>query len=403
LGKERRERGIECETRSTLTLSSTKTRQALLLLTFVLGGCSGAEAGGPGVAGVGSAGSSGSGSSGGISATGGSGGNTAAGAAANSGGEAGSAGGSAGSSNPGGAGGSGGLPPLSSQRVVGYLPVWRGLADYAPNLASAGLTHVNLGFANPESGTTPALGASDADIALFVNAAHAAGTQVLISIGGASGGAVTALLAAGDGQAFADALAQYIEVHGFDGLDVDIEGEGATTAEYAAFVAAAGAALKPDGKLLTAALATWFAGDVADSALADFDFINLMSYDHCGPWTDACEQSTYAAALADLDHFTADRGIAPERMVLGVPFYAWCWGASCPEEALTYGALLEQYPEAWQQDWIEGDGLALSYNGRQTILDKVELAQQYGGVMAWELGQDAAGEQSLLRAITDNL
>jgi hypothetical protein len=69
---------------------------------------------------------------------------------------------------------------------------------------------VNLAFANPEAGVTPTLGISDAELATFVDAAHTAGTEVLISIGGGDGSdALAGLLEPANRQGFVDALVAY--------------------------------------------------------------------------------------------------------------------------------------------------------------------------------------------------
>jgi len=47
------------------------------------------------------------------------------------------------------------------------------------------------------------------------------------------------------------------------------------------------------------------------------------------------------------------------------------------------------------------DGIA--YNGAVTMAKKAELAKNYGGIMIWELTQDAKGEKSLLKVINDSL
>jgi GH18 family chitinase len=293
------------------------------------------------------------------------------------------------------------LPPAEgARRVVGYLPARRGVGEWAGRVSSLGLTHVMLAFANPGDDGQPALAASDEELAQFVEAAHAAGTKVLVSIGGGGGsGKVAAAFAGGKVDAYVEGLADYLSAHELDGLDVDVEGESAMTDEYAVFVGKMSEAVHGQGKLLTSALATWFISGISDQTLAAFDFINLMSYDHCGPWTDACEQSTYDAAVQDLDAFVKERNVASDRVVLGVPFYAYCWG-DCEQGDYTYAELIERFPEAAEKDWIDQDGYQISYNGRATMERKVELARGYGGVMIWELGQDAAGDDSLLGIIT---
>ena len=68
-----------------------------------------------------------------------------------------------------------------------------------------------------------------------------------------------------------------------DGIDVDIEGNDIDE-NYDNFVIELTAALHQEHKLITAAVAVYFKNDYTDKALAQFDFINLMSYDHTGAW-----------------------------------------------------------------------------------------------------------------------
>ena len=291
-------------------------------------------------------------------------------------------------------------PDPAAGRVVGYLPAGRGVGEWAGRVGSLGVTHVMLAFANPEQNNEPELAASDEELSAFVANAHAAGTKVLVSIGGGGGsGKAAASFSPGNVDDFVRKLAAYLEAHELDGLDVDVEGESAMTDEYAVFVAKVSEAVHAQGKLLTAALATWFVSGISDQTLAAFDFINLMSYDHCGPWTDACEQSTYDAAVQDLDYFVKERAIEKSKVVLGVPFYAYCWG-NCEQGDYTYAELIERFPDAPEKDWIDQDGYQISYNGRATMQRTVELARSYGGIMIWELSQDAQGDDSLLGIIT---
>jgi GH18 family chitinase len=301
---------------------------------------------------------------------------------------------------PGDGDGDGDQPNAPSARVVGYLPAWRGVGEWAARIGTLGVTHVNLAFANPDDTLAPALQGSEDELHAFVSAAHAANIQVLVSIGGGGGsGKVREAFRAGTVDDYVAKLAAYLEEHELDGLDVDVEGDSATTPEYATFVAKVSEAVHGQHRLLSAALATWFVDDVPDEALRAFDFINVMSYDHCGPWTDACEQATYEAAVADLDYFAEKRGIDKSKVVLGVPFYAYCWG-NCESGDYSYAELLAHFPDAANKDWIDQDGMQISYNGEATMRRKLELAKRYGGMMIWELGQDAVGDKSLLRIIT---
>jgi chitinase len=219
--------------------------------------------------------------------------------------------------------------PAPGLRAVGYYPVWRGLPSLAQRLDGAGLTHVVLAFANPMlqgDAVDVSLPVSDAELDAFVASAHAAGTRVMISIGGGdASGAVSAVLAS-HGGAYIDSLLAFMAAHDLDGLDVDVEGETPATAVYTDFVLAASEAVHGAGLTLSAAFPGWILSRVAPEALAAFDHVNVMAYDHCGGWTGACEQSTYDHARADLEAGT-HAGVPADKLVLGVPFYAWCWGS----------------------------------------------------------------------------
>ena len=58
---------------------------------------------------------------------------------------------------------------------------------------------------------------------------------------------------------FVGKIADYIASHGFDGLDVDIEGP-SINRDYGPFIEALASALKSRGKLLTAALSKGYGG-----------------------------------------------------------------------------------------------------------------------------------------------
>jgi GH18 family chitinase len=89
-------------------------------------------------------------------------------------------------------------------------------------------------------------------------------------------------------------------------------------------------------------------------------------------------------------------------MVLGVPFYGYCWGASCPNSALTHAEIVASYPEGADSDYFSGSGYTISHNTPSTIGQKADLAKMHGGIMIWEIGQDGSGEDSLLQVIADH-
>lgn len=59
-----------------------------------------------------------------------------------------------------------------------------------------------------------------------------------------------------------------------------------------------------------------------------------------------------------------------------------------------------EIPEAWKKDHCTYHGTEVWYNGSNTIKAKEEYAKkELGGIMMWELTQDALGEKSLFGII----
>ena len=127
-----------------------------------------------------------------------------------------------------------------------------------------------------------------------------------------------------------------------------------------------------------------------------------MSYDNAGTWSGAGEHSSYSQAQASIN-FYVGKGVAKSKIVLGIPFYGYCWG-SCGGSStayVLYKDILAKFSWASTTDWIQQNGATYSFNGIATIQKKTDLAEQYGGIMIWELGGDVASSNSasLLRAV----
>ena len=294
------------------------------------------------------------------------------------------------------------------EKVVAYVPNWIDLKVFAETIDYAKLTHINLAFENPVNASGD-LSFNDQDRVL-IEKAHANQVKVLVSIGGgsASGDKVLKaryfdLIGESKRSAFAAKIADYVASHDFDGLDVDIEGP-SINQDYGAFIAAAAPALKAKGKLLTAALSKGYGGQqVPDSAIGQFDFVNIMAYDGAGYWDPKApgQHSSYEFAMSNVDYWL-QRGLAKSRAVLGVPFYGYGFGEAFRKRDYPYSTIVTSYPGAEKVDQI---GSTIWYNGIPTIQRKVEyvVSQGLGGVMIWSLDSDVKGERSLLSAIHDTL
>ncbi len=318
----------------------------------------------------------------------------------------GSAGTTGGSAGIGGSGGAGGAPlmPVAKFRSVGYLPSHRGpLSGWAAKLDSSLVTYVDACFASIDANGNVSY--SDATLAAFVTAAHAKDIKVCLSLGGGGTngglGTLASLIAPAARAAFVTKLTDYAVAQKLDCLDVDFEGPG-VTADYEGFVVALGASLKAQGIEMSAALASWFGAQVTAKALQSFDFVNVMAYDLHNPAGQATpvQGSSLADSKVEIDYWVG-RGLSKDKAVLGVPFYGYRWAPGATSgEAITYAQLVATYGAAADNDLITKDGTTVYLNGKATMQAKAKLARDYGGTMVWELGQDASGDNSLLRALS---
>jgi GH18 family chitinase len=289
-------------------------------------------------------------------------------------------------------------------KIVGYYSLRAAMTD-SFNVPFDKLTHINLWFLNPDS-----LGNFIQDfssLAPFINAAHAKNVKVLASIGGGSSHPYYHNLLKEDTRAvFINKLVSVVLTNNLDGIDVDLEGSDIDE-NYESFVTDLANKLRSRSKMITAAIAVYYKDALSDKALAQYDFVNVMSYDRTGPWRPEKPgpHSTYANAVEDLEYFGTERSIPKEKMVLGVPFYGYGFGPELTSTAigLDYGQILTEFPEAESSDEFKmPEGKILYYNGVATIKQKTALAKEKAsGIMIWQLQGDGQGEHSLLQAINE--
>src|SRR6478752_10652301 len=129
-------------------------------------------------------------------------------------------------------------------RVIGYLPTWINYPNSINSVDLTKVTHINIAFANPNATGTLTGAGTTANIATIVNACHAKGVKVFISIGGAGApGATYAGLvnSTANVNAFVTKIMTFVTTNNLDGVDVDIEGDildgtTMTAAQYLSFV-----------------------------------------------------------------------------------------------------------------------------------------------------------------------
>ena len=201
-------------------------------------------------------------------------------------------------------------PCFAAPKVVAYVPNWIDLNEFSKTIDYGKLTHINIAFENPTNDEGDL--SFSAGNAVLIEKARANKVKVLLSIGGgaASGDKKLQqryflLLSESKRAGFALKLAELIEKHHFDGLDVDIEGP-SINKDYGPFIDELGAVFKARGKLLTAALSKGYGGDhVPDSVFEKFDFVNIMAYDGAGYWDPNApgQHSSMAFAKDNVDYW----------------------------------------------------------------------------------------------------
>jgi chitinase len=301
----------------------------------------------------------------------------------------------------------------ATYKVVTYLPTWKGGFPASVNSFNVGkVTHICIAFANPDaSGNLIVTDNQQSGVATVVNAAHAKGTKVMISIGGWNCPIATySDLLKNKNASFVASILKYVADNKLDGVDVDLEGNlvdgtNVTAAQYQAFVVALGDGLHATGKEISAALANWFSQYITSTAMNKLDFINMMAYDLAIAPQDPAGPHSPMSWAQDNFNLWRNKGMPANKLVLGVPFYGYAWGSYATDGASQdYCAIVTKYPGAQNSDQQGTGSNAVYYNGIPTIKAKAQyvMSSQMGGIMIWEqTGDCASGPNSLLDVIVD--
>lgn len=287
-------------------------------------------------------------------------------------------------------------------KVVGYLPAYSGtIGTYINDVDYTKLTHLNIAFFNPDTnGDFPT--AKWKDLPEVIGRAHQNNVSVLLSLAGGSDQSQYEKLMGDEYRTvFIDKIMALVEKYNADGIDVDIEGKNIIDGYYEKFVTELAIRLKQKGKLITGAVAWWTRDKITDACLNAYDFINIMAY--------AGGEKVHASmeyAERHINYWKVKRGLPAYKLALGIGFYGRYDLADRKFKTFKYKDLVAKYPNAANQDSVknEADGRIIYYNGINRTKAKTQLAlKECGGVMIWQLLQDAEGEASLLKAIDDQI
>ena len=276
-------------------------------------------------------------------------------------------------------------------KSVGYMPSWAGNVS---SIQFSKLTHINYSFALPNANGTLQAIDNTAKLQQLVTLGHQNNVKVSLAIGGWNDGNDSAFesLAGNSGArtTFVNSVMNTVRQYNLDGIDIDWEypDPGQSGNNYTALMTQLGTALHNEGKLLTAAVVSegGTANGVQPAVFGVVDWLNIMAYDGGSPHANY-DWSINAA------NFWKNRGLPKAKTVLGVPFYS-------RPGYLTYAQLVALDPANAQRDCVQANGAQQCYNGIPTIKRKTQWAlANAGGIMNWELSQDATGANSLVSAI----
>ncbi|MFQ5568936.1 MAG: glycoside hydrolase family 18 protein [Rhodothermales bacterium] len=351
-------------------------------------------------------------------------------------------------------------PSGTSHKIVGYVLGDRGVD--AGSIDATKLTHINYAFANVVgSKVTMEQDTDSANVAeLRTLKDRNPALKIILSVGGWvwSDDFSDAALTDSSRETFAQSAIDVLTTYGFDGIDIDWEypgqiGEGnvyrpedrehftlllKTLREHLDAQSARDGRGEGDRYVLTIATgasATYLHHTELDKTHPYLDFINIMTYDFHGAWTDSTghHANLYpsghpwlpSAEEAVAGHLKA--GVPAHKIVLGVPFYGRGWtdvkdenhGLHQPysgtARSYSFESLQARYinkngyvrywddaakaPYLWQPD----SAIFITYDDEVSLQQKAAFAKEngLGGVMYWEHHNDPG--QILLSALYEQL
>lgn len=286
-------------------------------------------------------------------------------------------------------------------RIVGYLPDW----NYRPfsELDLGQLTHINIAFCNPDENGKLHSDIPEQKLKDIISKAHSSNVEVFAALGGGDGcgGYIHHVETSEKRAEFNANIMDFCENYDFDGIDLDIELSSSNQIwnYYADWCTELRALCDERDMEMSTATAQWVARKVTPETLALFDFVNVMAYDND---EDEHSHASYEYSVQCLDYFAENKKIPKDKLNLGVPFYGRGYTADGELDWNSYMSFADAVSKGdkyYSTDICDG----IAYNGAVTMAKKAELAKGYGGIMIWELTQDAKGEKSLLKVINDTL
>ena len=253
---------------------------------------------------------------------------------------------------------------MAQEKIVGYYASWNSANLPYDKIEYSNLTHIIVAFGTPNADGSISFD-DGIPFSQLDSAAHAAGTKVMISLGGASSDANFSS-ATGDSALRASLInnvVTFLQNNNYDGVDIDWEtpSNSTETAQLTSLIQEMRAKFnKTDSAwLITMAIPPGsYGGQNIDitSLVNSVDWFNVMCYDFVGSW------STYAGFNSPLYQDPGDpnqagsdstamvywvsresrsTAIPRNKLVLGIPFYSVQFNSTGLYQTLTQHTHIE--------------------------------------------------------------
>lgn len=319
------------------------------------------------------------------------------------------------------------LPKINktqSSVLMGYIQDFRDPSQ----IDFSKLTHVIFSFAHPTKDGELLVNGEPAmkNLRSLVSLANKQNTKVTLAIGGwyhITGGESydyfkSAISNPTSRTKLVNELISFVDRENVDGIDVDFEHPRSKedAQNLTLFMKDLSEKLHPKKKELSIAVHSKIHGQtLTELAYVTYqpqmfsyvDYVNIMAYD--GQWDGGYHPenlSPYPFSEKIVNYWSKlfdTHGISKEKLVLGVPFYAQPEDSTIKQVSIE--AIINNSEENANKDTVKMNGTTYYYNGSKTLEKKTNLAidNGFGGMMIWELGQDAKGSKSMTSIIHHTL
>jgi chitinase len=338
------------------------------------------------------------------------------------------------------------------KRLLGYYTAWSkyNTPPYsAAQIPYAKLTHIAHAFLllSPAADGTIEIPAGTLEPDLLTKA-HAAGVKVLISIGGGDGieGPRFNKMAESETarQNFVTNVYNFLLEYGYDGVDIDWEIPNARDRSDCTTLMQELRNGLPSPWLISMAVPSdprsWGQGFDIPSLAPLVDFMNVMTYDYYGTWSEATghvspifqspdDPSRVGSVKTSMDLYDNEYAVPREKLNIGTPFYGYEWDGTdqlwtdcltCAAYSWNYAPYIKERVNqgGWTRNMddvamapyltnpdIEGVNLPgfITYDDENTTAMKTTYVMKnrgFGGMFMWDLSGDYDGNsQSLLDAM----